>query len=71
MSKEANNKILIRMQKLIKLVHINLNHFPKHEKYGLSLQIRSSMFNMYGLIVECQRRYHKRTSLTNLNVEHA
>ena len=29
----------MKIIELIKLININLNHFPKHEKYGLSQQI--------------------------------
>ena len=46
------------------------NHFPKHEKYGLSLQIRNAAYDVYGYVVESQKRYHKKTSLTNLDIRH-
>jgi hypothetical protein len=55
---------------MAKLLNIYLNHFPKHEKYGLALEIRRSAYAMYGHIVEAQKRYHKKTALTNLDVEH-
>lgn len=53
-----------------KLMNIYLNHFPAHEKYGISLEIRQAMYSVYGLIVECQKRYHKKTTLTNLDIKH-
>lgn len=53
-----------------KLMTIYLNHFPKHEKYGLALEIRRAAYAVYGHIVEAQKRYHKKTTLTNLDVEH-
>ena len=53
-----------------KLMTIYLNHFPKHEKYGLALQIRQAAYDMYSFIVEAQKRYHKKTALTNLDVKH-
>lgn len=53
-----------------KLLNLYLNHFPKHEKYGLALQIRQAAYDVYGLIVECQKRYHKKTTLTQLDVRH-
>lgn len=34
-----------------------LNHFPKHEKYGLALEIRRAAYELYGFIVEAQKRY--------------
>ncbi len=59
-----------RMIGLIKQINLYLNHFPKHEKYGLSLQIRTAAYDVYGLIVECQKRYHRKTALTNLDIRH-
>lgn len=51
-------------------MNMYLNHFPKHEKYGLSQQIRNSAYAVYGYIVEAQKRYMKKTSLTNLDICH-
>ena len=51
-------------------MNLYLNHFPKHEKYGLSLQIRNAAYDVYGYVIESQKRYHKKTSLTNLDVRH-
>lgn len=47
-----------------------MNHFPNHEKYGLCQQIRNTMYDVYNLVTECQKRYHKKTSLTTLDVKH-
>ena len=62
--------ILNKMTDLIKLANINLNHFPRHEKYGLSQEIRRVMYEVYNLIVEGEKRYHKKTSLTELDIKH-
>lgn len=51
-------------------MNLYLNHFPKHERYGLSQQIRNSAYEVYGFIVESQKRYMKKTSLTNLDIAH-
>ena len=48
-----------KFMELAKLMNIYLNHFPKHEKYGLALEIRRTAYAMYGYIVEAQKRYHK------------
>ena len=53
-----------------KQMNLYLNHFPKHEKYGLAQEIRRKMYECYGYIVEAQKRYHKKTTLTNLDVAH-
>lgn len=51
-------------------MNVHLNHFPKHEKYGLSQSIRQAAYDVYALLVEGQKRYHNRTSLTKLDVRH-
>lgn len=53
-----------------KLLNIYLNHFPKFEKYALCQQIRQSLYGVYALIIEGQKRYHKKTTLTNLDIQH-
>ena len=55
---------------LAKLMNIHLNHFPRHEKYGLALEIRKVAYDVYAIIIECQKRYQKKTSLTNLDIRH-
>lgn len=59
-----------RFVEFAKLMNIYLNHFPRHERYGLALDIRRAAYEVYGFIVEAQKRYHKKTALTNLDVRH-
>lgn len=62
--------LVLKMIDLIKLANVNLNHFPNHEKFGLSQQIRNNMYDVYNLIIESEKRYQKKTSLTNLDIKH-
>jgi len=55
---------------MMKLLNMYLNHFPRYEKYALSNGIRNTAYRVYDLITECQKRYHKKTSLTMLDIEH-
>ncbi len=55
---------------MAKLLNIYLNHFPKHERYALSNRIRNTAYELYDLISECQKRYYKKTSLTELDIVH-
>ena len=52
------------------LLNLYLNHFPKAEKYGLALELRRAAYDVYALIVDCQKRYHKKTTLTQLDIRH-
>lgn len=63
---ELNRKFL----ETAKLMNIYLNHFPQFEKYALAQEIRRCMYEVYGFIVEGQKRYHKKTTLTLLDVRH-
>ena len=59
-----------KFMEMMKLLNTYLNHFPRHEKYALSNNIRNTAYSIYDLITECQKRYHKKTSLTELDVKH-
>ena len=66
-SEAVLNRKFIQMMKLL---NIYLNHFPRYEKYALSNTIRNTAYGIYDLITECQKRYYKKTSLTELDVKH-
>jgi len=59
-----------KFMQMMKLLNIYLNHFPRYEKYALSNNIRNTAYGIYDLITECQKRYYKKTSLTELDVKH-
>lgn len=59
-----------RLVLMLKQLNKYLNHFPRSEKYGLSLQIRNAAYDVYGLVVESQKRHHKKTSLSTLDIRH-
>jgi hypothetical protein len=54
----------------IKLLNIYLGHFPRQEKYALSNRIRNTAYEVYDLITEAQKRYYRKTTLTNLDITH-
>lgn len=62
--------ILCKCREMILLLNVHLNHFPKHEKYGLCQSIRQAAYDVYALLAECQKRYHNKTSLSKLDVRH-
>jgi hypothetical protein len=63
---ELNRKFV----EFIKLLNIYLNHFPNHEKFALSNLIRNTSYEVYDLITEGQKRYYKKTTLTDLDIAH-
>jgi hypothetical protein len=47
-----------------------LAHFPNCHKYTLTQGIRQAYLDVYNLVTEAQKRYHKKTALTQLDVRH-
>ena len=62
--------LIVKMRDLIKQSHIYLSHAPKHEKYVAVKQIKNLEWDIYLLIIECNKRYFKKTTLTELDVKH-
>ena len=52
---------------MMKLMNVYLNHFPKHEKQALCAQIRNTAYGLFNLITEGYKRYHKKTTLTQID----
>ena len=46
-----------------------LKQFPKHERHVLGAEIRLSMLQLQRLIITAFKRYHKKTTLTDLDIE--
>lgn len=70
MSIHSEAQLNRRFVEMAKLLNIYLNHFPRHEKYALSTRIRNTLYQTYDYITEGQKRYHKKTTLTNLDICH-
>ena len=47
-----------------------LRHFPNCHKYTLTQSIRQAFLDVYNLVVEAQKRHHKKTALIALDVRH-
>lgn len=70
MSQHSEAELNQRFVEMAKLMNIYLNHFPRFEKYALAQSIRQCMYEVYGLIVEAQKKYHKKTTLSSLDIRH-
>lgn len=47
-----------------------MSDIPKDHRYALGADIRSSMNTLLRLIVRCGKRYYKKTTLQELDIEH-
>jgi hypothetical protein len=63
---KMNRKLVLFAQQL----EGYLAHFPSCHKYALTQGIRQAYLDVYNLVTEAQKRYHKKTTLTQLDVKH-
>ena len=63
--------LLIRqkVEAMIEYGHCALRQFPKSERHVLSAEIRGSMWALLRLVIVCNKRYHKKTTLQDLDAE--
>ena len=62
-------KIRQKCEEMITYGYVALRQFPKAERHVLSQEIRSAMWGLLRLIVVCNRRYHKKTTMQDLDAE--
>lgn len=62
-------KILQKTYDMIIYGNVCLKEFPKHEKHVMAASIRSSMYRLLELIVRANKKYHKKTTLQDIDVE--
>lgn len=70
MSLHSEAQLDRKFVEFIKVLNTYLLHFPRYERYGLALQIRNAAYDVYGFVVEAQKRYQKKTTLTNCDIRH-
>lgn len=62
-------KIRRRTEEMIAYAYVALRQFPKSERHVLSAEIRGSCWKLLRLIIVCNKRYHKKTTLQELDAE--
>lgn len=63
--------LLIRqkVEAMIEYGHVVVRQFPKMERHVLGAEIRHTMWALLRLVVVCNKRYHKKTTLQELDAE--
>ncbi|TGZ35382.1 hypothetical protein EQ875_01663 [Photobacterium damselae subsp. damselae] len=66
-----NHELIIQTKTLdmMKYGYIALRQFPKSEKHVMAAEIRQSMLKILRLIITASKRYHKKTTLQDLDIE--
>jgi len=59
-----------KTKNLISYVNIYTKHFPKHEKFVLAENIRIKSYELLEIVVTINKKIHKKTDISNLNVKH-
>jgi len=58
-----------KLNELIRYTHIALQQFPKKEKYQLCADIKNSLYQATRLTIQMERRYYKKTTLQDIDIE--
>jgi hypothetical protein len=61
--------ILTKLEELDTYSHKALIEFPKYEKFVLCAEIRQTLTSLIKLTVRAAKRYHKKTTLQDLDIE--
>lgn len=65
------NDLIIKQKTydMIQYGYVALRQFPKSEKYALANDIKQCMHKFLGLIITADKKYYKKTTLQELDVE--
>jgi four helix bundle protein len=61
--------ILTKAYDMTKYGYQALQQFPKSEKYALAADIKKCMHNLIRLLITASKRYYKKTTLQDIDVE--
>lgn len=64
-----NLKILQKTHDMILYGNSCLKQFPKYEKQALTSEIRVSMYTLLRLIIRANKKYYKKTTLEEMDIE--
>ena len=66
-----SSDLLIRQkcEEMIAYGYVALRQFPKFERHVLAAEMRHVMWEVLRLIVVCNKRYHKKTTLQDLDAQ--
>lgn len=58
-----------KAEDMIQYGYTAVKHFPKSERHVLSQELRQTMWRLLRLVVVCNRRHHKKTTMQDLDAE--
>lgn len=61
--------IKLKVEQMIHYGYAALRNFPKSERHVLSAEIRQTMYGLLRLVIVVNRRYHKKTTMQDLDAQ--
>lgn len=61
--------MLVKFEELDDYTDIAVRHYPKHERHLLSAETRQAVASIHRLIITAWKKYHKKTTLSELDIE--
>jgi hypothetical protein len=58
-----------KVEDMIAYGYICLRNFPKTERFTLAADIKACLFRVLHLVIVCAKRYYKKTTLSDLDIE--
>lgn len=62
-------QVRLKVEEMMHYGYTVLRHFPKAEKHVTSAEIRQCMLRILRLVIICNRRYYKKTTMQDLDAE--
>lgn len=62
-------EVLQKVDEMITYAYTAVRHFPRAERHVLSAEIRRTCWTLLRLVVICNKRYHKKTTMQDLDAE--
>ena len=69
MEKGNDLRILQKTEDMILYASKALEQFPRSERYALAADIKQTMYSFYRLIITANKKYYKKTTLQDADVE--
>ena len=69
MEKGNDLRILQKTEDMILYANKALEQFPRLERYALAADIKQTMYSFYRLIITANKKYYKKTTLQDADVE--
>jgi len=62
-------QVKLKVEEMIHYGYAALRQFPKSERHVLAAEIRQSMYRVLRLVIVTNKRYHKKTTMQDLDIE--